>query len=138
MEFLFSAGVIVILWFSKEIDETHSSSSRSGKVDCPWKLLSEESIETTSKDEIGELVLNFNIMKKNQKKAEEQIRQNEAFLQSITTNMGEGMLVMDLEGRLTFMNPEAERLLGMDSKTSVSIKTFMTSFISVKMENLFI
>ena len=73
-------------------------------------------IETTSKDEIGELVLNFNIMKKNQKIAEEQIRHSEAFLQSITTNMGEGMLVMDLEGRLTFMNPKAERLLGMDSR----------------------
>ena len=50
-------------------------------------------------------------MKKNQKIAEEQIRYSEDLLQSITTNMGEGILVMDLEGRLTFMNLKAERLL---------------------------
>ena len=34
------------------------------------------------------------------------------FLQSVTTYMGEGMIVMDREDRLTFMNPEAEKLLG--------------------------
>ena len=103
-------GIIVILWFSKKLTRpilqvAHQANS----IACG--NYSQETIEATSKDEIGELVSNFNIMKRNQKLAEEQIRHSEAFLQSITTNMGEGMLVMDLEGRLTFMNPKAERLL---------------------------
>ena len=103
-------GVIVILWFSKKLTRPILQVADQAKLIACGNY-SQENIETTSKDEIGELVLNFNIMKKNQKIAEEQIRHSEAFLQSITTNMGEGMLVMDLEGRLTFMNPKAERLL---------------------------
>jgi diguanylate cyclase (GGDEF)-like protein/PAS domain S-box-containing protein len=73
---------------------------------------SQEPIMTRSQDEIGELVSNFNIMKENQRKAEEQIRQHEEFLQSITTHMGEGLVVMDAAGRLSFMNPVAEQILG--------------------------
>lgn len=46
-----------------------------------------------------------------QKEAEEQLRNQERFLHMVTSNLGEGLFVTDLEGRLTFMNPEAERLL---------------------------
>ena len=35
-----------------------------------------------------------------------------AFMDAITTNLGEGVYSVGLDGRLTFMNPEAERLLG--------------------------
>ncbi|MGH2485131.1 MAG: PAS domain S-box protein, partial [Ktedonobacterales bacterium] len=34
------------------------------------------------------------------------------FMDAITTNLGEGVYSVGLDGRLTFMNPEAERLLG--------------------------
>ena len=105
------AGVIVILWFSKKLTKPILQVADQAKLIARGNY-TEESIEITSKDEIGELVTNFNIMKKNQKKAEDQIRQNEAFLQSVTTYMGEGIIVMDREDRLTFMNPEAEKLLG--------------------------
>lgn len=37
---------------------------------------------------------------------------NEKKLRRITSTLGEGVLVTDSEGRLTFINPEAERLLG--------------------------
>ncbi|HJV47511.1 MAG TPA: EAL domain-containing protein [Bacillota bacterium] len=46
-----------------------------------------------------------------QKEAEEQLKQNEKFLQEITSSMGEGLLVMNTSGDLTYMNSEAERLL---------------------------
>ena len=78
----------------------------------PLADYADEPIKITSNDEVGELVLNFNIMKENQKKAEELIRQNEAFLQSITTHMGEGLIVINTEGRLILMNREAEQMLG--------------------------
>lgn len=105
------AGVIVILWFSKKLTNPILQVAAHAKLIASGDY-SQEPIEITSKDEIGELVANFNIMKENQKNAEEQIRQSEAFLQSVTTHMGEGMIVLNTEGRLTFMNPEAEQLLG--------------------------
>ncbi|WP_223881976.1 EAL domain-containing protein [Niallia endozanthoxylica] len=105
------AGVIVILWFSKKLTKPILQVADQAKLIACGDY-SHEAIETTSKDEIGELVMNFNIMKENQKKAENQIRQSEAFLQSVTSYMGEGMVVTDTEGKLTFMNPEAEQLLG--------------------------
>ena len=105
------AGVIVILWFSRKLTKPILQVADQAKLIAHGNY-TEGSIEITSKDEIGELVTNFNIMKKNQKKAEDLIRKNEEFLQSVTTYMGEGIIVMDREDRLTFMNPEAEKLLG--------------------------
>ncbi|WP_071394145.1 EAL domain-containing protein [Bacillus tuaregi] len=105
------AGVIVILWFSKRLTKPIVQVADQAKLIARGDY-TEDVIEATSKDEIGELVSNFNIMKENQKKAEDQIRQNEAFLQSVTTYMGEGMIVMDTNGLMTYMNPEAEQLLG--------------------------
>ena len=47
-----------------------------------------------------------------QKALEEAIRENRQFLQSITDSVGEGIYVLDTDGRCTFLNPEGERLLG--------------------------
>jgi PAS domain S-box-containing protein len=47
-----------------------------------------------------------------QLEAEAELRQSESTLRGITSSLGEGVLVMDHEGLLRFMNPEAERLLG--------------------------
>ncbi len=48
-----------------------------------------------------------------QKKAEAENRliQNKNYLQTITSNMGEGLIVMDVTGNVTYMNLEAERIL---------------------------
>jgi PAS domain S-box-containing protein len=46
------------------------------------------------------------------KKAEETIQQSEKKLSDITSQVGEGILVYTTGCRITFMNPEAERLLG--------------------------
>ncbi|HCG99477.1 MAG TPA: hypothetical protein DE036_06725 [Actinobacteria bacterium] len=46
------------------------------------------------------------------KQAEEALKKSEKQLRDITSVLGEGVYVLDKEGHLTFMNPEAERLLG--------------------------
>ena len=46
------------------------------------------------------------------KKTEEALSESEKRLSSVTANLAEGIYVLDKSGRLTFMNPEAERLLG--------------------------
>jgi PAS domain S-box-containing protein len=40
------------------------------------------------------------------------VKKSEKKLRDITASIGEGVLVIDEQGRLEFMNPEAERLLG--------------------------
>ncbi|MBF0263229.1 MAG: PAS domain S-box protein, partial [Magnetococcales bacterium] len=47
-----------------------------------------------------------------QKALEEQLRSSRKFLESLTESMGEGVYALDGEGRCTFFNREAERLLG--------------------------
>jgi PAS domain S-box-containing protein len=42
----------------------------------------------------------------------ERERESKRQLREITTTMGEGLYVLDREGRITFANPEAQRLLG--------------------------
>ncbi len=44
--------------------------------------------------------------------AEEALRENEARLKEITSELGDGIYVLDRAGRLTFMNKAAEQMLG--------------------------
>jgi PAS domain S-box-containing protein len=46
------------------------------------------------------------------KKAEDDLRRSEKKLRDITSHLAEGIYVLDKEGKLTFMNTEAERLFG--------------------------
>lgn len=46
------------------------------------------------------------------RRAEDALRKNEKKLSSITSNLAEGIYVFNKNGRVIFMNPEAERLLG--------------------------
>ncbi|MCL5292781.1 MAG: SpoIIE family protein phosphatase [Actinobacteria bacterium] len=47
-----------------------------------------------------------------EEKADEALKASEKKLRDVTSVLGEGIYVLDSECRLTFMNPEAERLLG--------------------------
>jgi two-component system sensor histidine kinase UhpB len=46
------------------------------------------------------------------RRAQEALRENEKLLREITGTLGEGIYVLNAGGALVFMNPEAERLLG--------------------------
>jgi PAS domain S-box-containing protein len=63
-------------------------------------------------DEIGLLGAAFNDMVAARRRSEEDLKKSEKKLSDITASIGEGVLVIDEHGRLEFMNPEAERLLG--------------------------
>ncbi|MBF0424289.1 MAG: response regulator [Magnetococcales bacterium] len=47
-----------------------------------------------------------------QKKMEERVAESRRFLQGITDSMGDGVFALDRWGYCTFLNPEAERILG--------------------------
>jgi len=46
------------------------------------------------------------------KRDEDELRRQVAFASAITTQLGEGLCAVDRAGRLTFMNPAAERMVG--------------------------
>ncbi len=62
--------------------------------------------------EIRELVTALNRASVSLKHQEERIEEQNRFLKSLTDALGEGVLATDPEGRCTFINAEAERLLG--------------------------
>jgi two-component system sensor histidine kinase UhpB len=55
------------------------------------------------------------------RQAEETSKQHEKLLRDITSAVGEGLLVQNMAGRLLFMNPEAERLLGWSEHELVAL-----------------
>ncbi len=50
------------------------------------------------------------------RRTEEALRKSERKLRNITSNLGEGIIVLDAFGRLVFVNPESERLLGLSEE----------------------
>ena len=50
-----------------------------------------------------------------QKAVQEEIEHSRQFLSAITDNMAEGMIATDREGKVTFVNAAAERLLGWEA-----------------------
>jgi diguanylate cyclase (GGDEF)-like protein/PAS domain S-box-containing protein len=66
-------------------------------------------------DFLGEFSNSFNEMigaLKEKKKIEDALAKSEKKLRDITSALGEGVFMLDTDGKLTFMNPEAENLLG--------------------------
>src|SRR5205807_2503600 len=47
-----------------------------------------------------------------QKRTEEALRRQRDFTAAMTSSIGEGIYALDLEGKVTFMNPAAEQMLG--------------------------
>jgi PAS domain S-box-containing protein len=83
-----------------------------------WQLGDERRVITTSAAPltdpaggiVGGIVVAENIT--GRKLVEGQLRRQLDFTRAITDNMGEGLCAVDREGRLTFMNPAAERMFG--------------------------
>jgi two-component system sensor histidine kinase UhpB len=51
-------------------------------------------------------------VRRSEREALQALREQERFLRDVTAAVGEGLVVLDEQGRVNFMNPEAERLLG--------------------------
>lgn len=73
-------------------------------------------IDVRGADEIGVLAGSFRDMVSKRKEVLAALQASEKKLADIAASLGEGVLVIDADGRLTFMNPEAERLLGWTSE----------------------
>lgn len=61
-----------------------------------------------------------------QREADDAVRRSQEFLAAITANMAEGLCAVDTEGRITFVNPAAERLLGWTESDLMSTHIYET------------
>ncbi len=68
-------------------------------------------IAITSRDEIGELARTFNQMSARLKEMLRLMAEDRDWMTAIVDNMADGVVVTDTEGRLTLVNPAAERML---------------------------
>ncbi|WP_435627187.1 histidine kinase [Candidatus Ferrigenium straubiae] len=81
-------------------------------------LMREGARDFVMKDKLARLVpaiereLREAAMRCEHRQAQERLQENERLLDGVTATLGEGIFVLNSEGRLVFMNPEAERLLG--------------------------
>ncbi|MBU4408020.1 MAG: cell wall metabolism sensor histidine kinase WalK, partial [Proteobacteria bacterium] len=88
-----------------------------------------ERVEERGKDELAELARHFNAMTARlsevtvsrdsliaevteRQRVEAELRESRAHLKEITDVLADGVMVVNTRSRVTFMNPEAERLLG--------------------------
>jgi PAS domain S-box-containing protein len=72
----------------------------------------DQKVNLQSDDEIGQLGKSFNAMIDMRKQTEEAVRAGNQKLYDITSHLAEGIYALNELGHVTFMNPEAERLLG--------------------------
>ena len=105
---LIGSGLAVFLAaaITKPVKELARAATAVGNGDLEY------TIRHRGSDEIGLLDVAFTYMLEKRKEAEKSLRRSEKKLRDITSHLAEGIYVMDRQGTVTFMNPEAERLLG--------------------------
>jgi len=76
-------------------------------------------VEATSDDEVGFLVTSFNRMTRDIKEAREgleasnaEVEQRRRYMEIVLRNIGAGVVSLDADGRVSTINPSAQRLLG--------------------------
>jgi two-component system sensor histidine kinase VicK len=103
-------GVIIAIFLSRLIAKPLSTLTAVAEAVGGGDF--EQRVVVHSNDEIGRLGKSFNAMVEMRKQAETSLKESERKLSDITSHLAEGIYTLDESGRVTFMNPEAVRLLG--------------------------
>ena len=71
-------------------------------------------LPVTSQDELGDLASALNVMAADLKNTLQRLEEEGRRSRTIMESMGEGLLVLDAHGKISLLNPAAEKLLGLD------------------------
>ncbi|MGQ9824752.1 MAG: ATP-binding protein [Desulfotomaculales bacterium] len=77
-------------------------------------------IPVTSRDEIGTLAENFNRLGVELEETITSLSREKTQKENILSNLAEGVVATDLEGKITLLNPAAEHLLGLDQDSAAN------------------
>lgn len=78
----------------------------------------DQKIEVKSKDEIGKLTEMFNFLAGRLKETLEQISEEKNKMEAIFKNMADGVIALDKDGEVIYVNPAAFRLLEIEEENS--------------------
>jgi len=107
---LFLAGSVVAILFGSSVTKPLHQLSIAAQALERGDMHARVAVR--SNDELGRLAVTFNRMAETRMLVEDALLAGERKLRSITSNLAEGIYVLDQQGKITFMNPDAERLLG--------------------------
>ncbi len=72
-----------------------------------------DEIPITSRNEVGVLVEEFNLMRKNLRELMGKLSDEQEKMRAVVNSIAEGLVFLDKRGRIVHLNPAAEELLGM-------------------------
>ncbi len=114
-----AAAVAILLAFqiSRSTTEPLKRLTRMSKRMARGEL--DQKIEATSRDEVGELAEAFNLMAARLKEMVTVLTDERDKMSAILSTMGDGILVVDSESRVTMVNRAAEKLLKLSEDEAV-------------------
>ena len=100
--------------YRKQVAQTLGSSAEGEWIDIQMRTRDDRKLDTTWSNMrfTNGMNVGLGIDITERKRAEERLRQAVAFDEAVMSNMGEGLYTVDSEGRVTSMNPAAEKIFG--------------------------
>jgi two-component system, OmpR family, phosphate regulon sensor histidine kinase PhoR len=129
---LLGASAIAVLWARGIAGQLRRMVAFAGGVshgEMPDRL------PTGSQDELGHLAVALNAMAAGLKATLERLEEEGRRSRTIVESMGEGLVVLDGRGRVSLLNPAAERLLGVSKHTALG-RTALEVVRSYEMDDL--
>lgn len=81
-------------------------------------------VQVKSKDEIGTLAATFNHMAKRMEHTVEELVHDKSKIEAILSSSVNGLIAVDTEGRVMFLNPNVEKILGIQGEESIGRSLF--------------
>ncbi|MBF7082911.1 HAMP domain-containing protein [Desulfallas sp. Bu1-1] len=94
-------------------------------------------VELESGDEIGQLAQNFNRMAVSLEETVGTLAREKGKIESILSNMAEGVVAVDSENRVILLNRQAARTLGLEETTELTAQSCVEPFPDSQLKELF-
>jgi two-component system sensor histidine kinase ResE len=94
-------------------------------------------VELESGDEIGQLAQNFNRMAVSLEETVGTLAREKGKIESILSNMAEGVVAVDSENRVILLNRQAARTLGLEETTELTAQPCVEPFPDSQLKELF-
>ncbi len=113
LAFLFSRSLAAPLHRMRTIARAIASGDYTQRMDIP------------KEEELGNLAQDFNVLSQELEKTIKALRKEKEEIENILLALQEGVIALDLEGRVFLVNPAAQELLGVPLKEGMQVTDFL-------------